>query len=113
MSAKVDRFDHWVIIFSQVNGPELLGPYSEEQLVTRLKELYGQLVQVFPFQGTPLQISTGPFRFLLLSDGRTIPLFNLPEPKDVDPYGHLYDPESAPMTKRDDADWSDENLDDS
>jgi hypothetical protein len=97
-----DDYDYWVVVISYAAGPELLGPFTKEQLVTRLRDLYGTPVQVFPFRGINLSISSGPFRFLLTPEGETFPLFDTPEPKDVDPYGHLYDPAGDPSDVEDD-----------
>lgn len=95
--AQTPPYDYWVVVTSHAGGPELVGPLTKEQLVARLRYLYGTPVQVFPFRGVPLSISSGPFRFLMTPEDEAIPLFDVPEPKEVDPYGHLYDPSGDPI----------------
>jgi hypothetical protein len=89
-----EKGNYWLVLCAPI-GNELLGPFTEEALVDRLRDLNGNRVQAFPYQGQPLNISTGPLRYLLTSDGREIPLFADGGPLEVDPGGFLYDPSQA------------------
>jgi hypothetical protein len=63
-------------------------------LRTRLLELEGKDVACFVFYGFRAVITKKPFRYLLLPDGRPLPLFDLPSIRDADESGYLGDPTS-------------------
>jgi hypothetical protein len=68
MPAAVERNGNGYCMVEAPDGefPTLRLFHTLEGLVERLTNLDGQDVVVFPFFGTPLPISTGPNRFLLL-----------------------------------------------
>jgi hypothetical protein len=81
--------------FSAVVVPEnedayLIHTNSATALATALKELRGQSVQVFPYEGASWAISTGPTqRYLLSPDGNRYPLFDSEDHFAVDPSGSM------------------------
>jgi hypothetical protein len=89
-----------------------------DALVQELRSLIGTEVSCFLFCGWQARLTKGPNRYIMLPDGRAIPLFDMPGPDDIDEYGYLgafgeIDAETAALLRGlEDDDEEDEEDDD-
>ena len=69
-----------LLLWREGNRPEHEQYADCAALCARLQALLGEEVWVYVMQGWPCHLTPGPFRFLLLPDDQTCPLFELPSP---------------------------------
>lgn len=75
------------MVFPEDDWPRCEEFDDVKQLINRIKEMLGKPCHLYPFLGNKLTITKGPNHYLMTPMG-PLPLFDLPNPDEVDPAEH-------------------------
>ncbi len=85
MNSQVSQLQKFYLVIIPEDGLPRIEPFDElSALQSRIIALLGTEVALYPFLGSWLGISAGPWRYLITPWGN-LPLFNVPAPGDVRP----------------------------